>query len=192
MWSLFSFAWHIYPYKLNSCTAKNGRIFPWAEFSDDIYYSAPGRPLLRHGWSSVCSAVCSETLYFPVITGGKCQLSMFDSARSSLRNTNPKTKQTENVATHLIKQVKLDFEKNQISNAACLFTLTNDTGGRGPGLLYPLLPESIWLHFTAHFRDCPTLSKEVPTVADYSLLFPQREYKVSFLPLTKGKVIFVG
>lgn len=37
---------------------------------------------------------------------------------------------------HIFKEVKLDFEKNQISNAFCLFTLTNDTRGRGPGLLY--------------------------------------------------------
>lgn len=60
-------------------TAKNGRIFPWAEFSDSIYYLTPGRPLLRHGWSSVHSAVCSETLYILVITGGNCQLLRFDS-----------------------------------------------------------------------------------------------------------------
>lgn len=89
---------------------------------------------------------------------------------------------------HLITEVKLDFEKNQISSAVCLFTLTNDTVGCGPGLLYRLLPESIWLHFTAHFRDCLTLSKELPTMADYFLLFPQREYKVVFLPLTKSEV----
>lgn len=88
-------------------------------------------------WSdmAVHSAVCSETLYFLVITGGNCQLSMFHTACSSLWSTNPKTKRTEYVAALLIKEVKLDFEKNQISNAACLFALTNDTGGREPGPL---------------------------------------------------------
>ncbi len=150
----------------------------WAEFSDYMYYWTLGQPLVRSGSSTVQSAVCSETLYFQVITGGNCQLSMFDTACSSLWSTNPKTKRTENVATHFIKQVKLDFEKNQISNAVCLFTLTNDTRGRGPGLLYRLLPESIWPHFTAHFRDCLTLSKKLQTLADYYLLCPQREHKV--------------
>lgn len=58
-------------------------------------------------------------------------------------------------------------------------------GACRPGLP---LPESIWLHFTAHFRDCLVISKQVISMAHYSLLFPQREYKVSFSLLAKGKV----
>lgn len=82
-------------------TAKNGRIFPWAEFSDYMYYSTSGWPLVRWCWSTVHSAVCSETLCFLGTTGGNYPLSMFDTACCSLWSTNPKTKQTENVATHL-------------------------------------------------------------------------------------------
>lgn len=92
---------------------------------------------------------------------------------------------------HLIAEVKFDFEKNRISAAVCLCTLTNDTGVQRPGLFYQMLPESIWLHFTAHFRDCRTLSKELPTMADYSLLFPQRECKVGFLAFYKERSLFV-
>lgn len=80
----------------------------------------------------VHSAVWDETLYFPVIMSGNYQQSMFDTYCSSLWSTNPKTKQTEYVPVHLIKEVKLDFEKNHISNAVCLFTLTNDTEAVGP------------------------------------------------------------
>lgn len=65
-------------------------------------------------WSDMAEALYPlqfvVELYFLVIRGN-CQLSMFDTACSSLWNTYPKTKQTEYVATRLIKKVKLDFEK---------------------------------------------------------------------------------
>lgn len=83
--------------------AKNGKIFPWAEFSDSIYYSA---------LAGLCSdmAEVASTLQVVVklltswLLWGK--LPAINVWYSSPRKTNRKTKQTEYVATQLIKEVK--------------------------------------------------------------------------------------
>lgn len=62
----------------------------------------------------------SQSLCFLVIM----DLSIVSSARSCEWNTNSKTKETENVTTC---NQGCEIEKNQISSAVCLFTLSNDT-----------------------------------------------------------------
>lgn len=145
------------------------------------YFILVGLPV-KHSWSALHCEVSSEILYLLVIIDKICQLSDFDTACSSLWSTNLNRL---NVATRLIKEVKLVFEKISSDIQCCLVT-------HRPGPQYRLLPKSIWPHFTAHFRDCLSLSKKLQTTAYYSLLFPQREYKISSVRLAKGKVICVS
>ena len=149
--------WHVLRPHVSICIGHDWPLVsPWL-----VPRLAPGRPLLNH--LTLCGSVVR--LYFLPVSGGNLQHSALIQA-APLWGT--KTKQT--LAAHLIKEVKLVFETNPISVAACLFTLTDDPGGPGPRA-QTYLPEHLArLHSALQsrphiIRDPPTRSRLFPIIS---------------------------
>lgn len=103
---------------------------------------------------------------------------------------NPKTKQIKMQSHIFTKELKLDFLKNCISSL--LYSIELISGEARGGTTLPAIP-SIWLHYTLLLQRGPqTFFYKLLTMSDYSLLFPQREYKISYVRYVKIKVILVS